>query len=98
MTDNMDQPLILRADVVVTNLEHETILLDLESKFFFSLNPAGWVVTELFEDGATRSQVEESCHRQLGDEGMLEVVAFLDALIAERLVEPTQDSAGAKPL
>lgn len=87
MTIQMNRTLMLRADVVVTNLEHETILLDLETKFFFSLNPAGWVITEPFEDGATRAQVEAGCRAQIGDEGMAEVESFLDTLIAERLVE-----------
>jgi len=93
MPSHMEQPLILRADVVVTNLEHETILLDLESKYFYSLNPAGWVIVELFEDGATRARVEEICSQQVGEEGMGQVRPFLDELIGERLVEPSDETS-----
>lgn len=40
---------VLRPDVVATVLDHGALLLDLDSKYFFQLNPAGWAVTQLFE-------------------------------------------------
>lgn len=43
----------LRPDVVATVLDHGALLLDLESKYFYLLNPTGWAVMQLFEEGAT---------------------------------------------
>lgn len=44
----------LRPDVVATILDHGALLLDLDSKYFYLLNPTGWAIVQLFEDqGAT---------------------------------------------
>lgn len=50
--------LALRPDVVATVLDDGAVLLDLETKFFYTLNGSGWALTRLFEYGATTAGVE----------------------------------------
>ena len=40
--------LTLRPDVVATVLEDGAVLLDLETKYFYSVNPSGWAILQLF--------------------------------------------------
>ena len=47
----LDVPFRLRSDVVATVLDDGALLLDLESKYFYLLNPSGWAITQLFESG-----------------------------------------------
>ena len=51
----------LRPDVVATVVEDGAVLLDLESKYFYSVNATGWAMLRLFEAGATREHAEERC-------------------------------------
>ena len=37
------------------------LLLDLESKYFYLLNPSGWAMTQLFERPASIDHVVERC-------------------------------------
>ena len=86
--------LTLRPDVVVTTLEREAVLLDLETKYFYSVNAPGWAITQLFESGATRAHVCERCRAWGADDPALaDVAAFIDRLVAENLVRP--DGGGA---
>lgn len=79
--------LALRPDVVVTTLEHEAVLLDLETKYFYSVNRSGWAITQLFEGGATVAHARERAAQWGASNGGLEAVdAFLEKLVAERLV------------
>ncbi len=82
---------MLRPDVVVTTLESEAVLLDLETKYFYSTNLSGWAIAQLFERGATRAQVEEHCRGwAVTDEQRTVVAGFIQYLIAERLLAPAQ--------
>jgi len=83
--------LMLRPDVVVTTLESEAVFLDLETKYFYSTNLSGWAITQLFECGATRAQVEEQCRSWAVTEEQKTVVAgFVQYLISERLIAPSR--------
>ncbi len=53
------QALVLRPDVVVTLVDDGALLLDLATKFFFSVNHAGVPVVEALEDGIATAAVEE---------------------------------------
>jgi hypothetical protein len=82
----------LRPDVVVTALEREAVMLDLTTKYFYSLNPSAWALTQLFEGGATR---ESAVSRAIewGANGDLPLVnAFIDKLASENLITPSGDS------
>lgn len=89
------QVLSLRPDVVVTVLEHEAVLLDLESKYFYSVNETGWAIVQLFESGANAEQVRSHCQAwgarpEDGDA----ITHFIDALVRDRLVVATAAVAG----
>ena len=91
----------MRPDVVATILDHGALLLDLDSKYFYLLNPSGWAVTQLFEDGATVGHALERAHAWGAAEADLEAVReMVDQLIGERLIEPAttvQNAPGAPP-
>ena len=83
----------LRPDVVVTALEREAVMLDLTTKYFYSLNPSGWALTQLFEAGATpESAVSRAM--EWGANGDLPLVnAFIDRLASENLIAPDDAAA-----
>ena len=79
----------LRPDVVATVLDHGALLLDLESKYFYLLNPSGWSMTQLFEAGATLDHVIERCRAWGAPEDDLDGVRSTVAqMISEGLLEP----------
>ncbi len=86
--------LALRPDVVATVLDHGALLLDLESKYFYLLNPSGWSVVQLFEDGCTYDHAESRA-RSWGapDEDMAGLRSALQLMLDERLLEPMADPA-----
>jgi hypothetical protein len=96
-----DRRIGLRDDVVSTIIDDGAMLLDLRTKYFFSLNPSGAAILELIEAGATRQEVLDACT----DWGMPidqapMVDAFLDALARDDLIEVGVDGgpASAAPL
>jgi hypothetical protein len=80
--------LTLRPDVVVTTLENEAVLLDLATKFFYSVNGSGWAVVQLFECGSTMDDVRSRCRAWgLSEEAVEgEVCGFVDRLVDEGLL------------
>lgn len=79
-----------RPDVVATVLDHGALLLDLESKYFYLLNPSGWAIAQLFETGASMDSVLALCRAWGAPEEDLEGVrSTIDQMISERLVLPT---------
>jgi len=86
--DAKSPTLRLRADVVATVLDDGAVLLDLDTKYFYSVNQSGWAVLQLFESGATRDDVTSRCHASgaATAEAAAALGAFIDTLIAERLI------------
>ena len=83
--------LMLRPDVVATTLERGAVLLDLKTKYFYSLNQSGWAITQLFETGATRDDARGRC-AEWGANGTLDSVTnFIDRMAAEGLIAPTAE-------
>ena len=84
----------LRDDVVATVLDHGALLLDLDSKYFYLLNPTGWAVAQLFEDGATTDHALGRA-RAWGatDADMAGLRQALDDMVGQRLLEPTDAPA-----
>lgn len=88
--------LILRPDVVSTVLSDGAVILDLRSKFFFSLNSSGWAVAQMFETGASRSEVlAVSTNWGADNKDHPKINALIDQMIAEQLVEPAGSAPGA---
>jgi hypothetical protein len=78
----------LRADVVATVLDHGALLLDLESKYFYLLNPAGWSVVQLFEEGATvEHAVERAGAWGASETDRTGVAKMIERLATEKLLE-----------
>lgn len=81
------QTFFLRPDIVVTTLESEAVLLDLETKYFFSINPSGWALGQIFEQGATMAQVSDACRAAEAPPSFHESIeAFVAELLDERLL------------
>lgn len=96
-TSKPGDTLILRPDVVVTTLEHEAVLLDLETKYFYSVNHSGWAITQLFETGATRELAQERIAEWgAGSNDLDAAYLFIDRLFSERLIAPGE-SQGPGP-
>ena len=47
------------SDVIVTELDGEAVLLNLETKLYFSLNATGVAIWKLLEEGLTLGQIGE---------------------------------------
>lgn len=87
---------MLRPDVVSTVLNDGAVILNLRSKFFFSVNPTGWAIAQMFETGATRTEVHGACRKWgAADAGIQEIDTLIDQMIAEGLVEPASTPAAA---
>jgi hypothetical protein len=85
-SESISEILVLRSDVVVTALEREAVLLDLATKYFYSVNPSGWAITQLFEGGATREEARARAGAWGANGSIAEVNAFIERLVAEKLV------------
>ncbi|MBI1815246.1 MAG: hypothetical protein HYR72_09735 [Deltaproteobacteria bacterium] len=99
-TQPTDQPLMLRPDVVVTVLEREAVLLDLETKYFYSVNASGWAIVQLFETGVTLDHVRtQSESWGAGSADADAILRLVDVLISDRLVtvatQPVSLNGGA---
>jgi hypothetical protein len=85
---------VLRPDVVATILDHGALLLDLDSKYFYLVNPSGWAVTQLFENGASLEHAIERSHAWgASDADIGSVREMVERLVSERLVEPADTIA-----
>ena len=82
--------LVLRPEVVATVIEGGAVLLNLDTNDFYEVNASGWAILQLFEGGATREQVMEHCARwgAPADDGV--VASFLEVLIGDVLVVPSE--------
>ena len=87
----------LRPDVVATVLDHGALLLDLQSKYFYLLNPSGWAVTQLFEDGASLDHALERCRAWGAPESdLVGVRDALSGMVREGLFMPSTSPMSAQ--
>lgn len=90
MSDSQSVALILRPEVVITVIEDGAVLLDLDTKYFYSVNHAGWAILQLFEVGATRQQVKDKCRAWGASAAEADAIAkFMDVLVNDKLVVAT---------
>jgi hypothetical protein len=88
---------LLRPDVVCTALNDGAVVLDLRTKFFYSLNTSGWAVAQMFEAGATRSEVlAASLSWGAGSADHAAINTLIDQMIGEQLVEPANNPVAAR--
>lgn len=78
--------------LVATVIEDGAVLLDLESKYFYSLNASGWAIVQIFEStGASLDRILSQC-RRWGATDDDEIRTFLVRLAEKRIVEIAVDS------
>jgi hypothetical protein len=82
--------LVLRPEVVATVIEEGAVLLNLDTNDFYEVNASGWAIVKLFEGGATRDQVMERCAEWGAPAGDGAVAGFLEVLIRDALVAPSE--------
>ena len=71
----------LRPNVVATVIDNGAVLLDLTSKYFYSVNSTGWFIVESLESGATRRDILERCTScGMSTDLAASVDAFIDTL------------------
>ncbi len=90
----LNDSVIPSADVVVTELEGEAVLLDMETKLYFTLNSTGAFIWKAISKGLTLEQVAEQltqeydvCH----DYAKQCVLDLVSTLLKERLVKSSSD-------
>lgn len=82
----------LRPDVVSTVMEKGAVLLDLTSKYFYSVNETGWFVVECLESGASKADILEICASCGMPESLApSVEAFVDTLEGFGLLDSAND-------
>ncbi len=80
---------------VATVVEDGAVLLDLDSKYFYSLNSSAWAILQLAESSAVlRERIVDTC-RSWGAPGASEVEAFLDKLCEFGILEESEDAGAA---
>lgn len=85
----------LAPTLVATVVEDGAVLLDLDSKYFYSLNATGWAIVQLFEtSGADVHRIVAQC-RRWGALDETEIHAFLASLSEARIVESAPDTGAA---
>jgi Coenzyme PQQ synthesis protein D (PqqD) len=88
-------PLALRTDVVASVLEDGAVLLDLATKYFYSVNSTGWVILQLLENGATLEEIQIQCS-VWGASDSEAISRFIQKLVDENLVAPPHDQVPKK--
>lgn len=87
---------MLRPEVVVTVLEDSAVLLELQTKYFYSVNRTGWAIVQMFECGATKQQITDQCAAWGAGAGQMEAIeSFINVFVADQLVTPTSDRPAA---
>lgn len=87
MSESNGNTLVLRPDVVTAVIEDGAVLLDLDTKYFYQVNHAGWAILQMFEAGTTRAQVEQECRKWGATPDQWQSISdFLDLIITDKLV------------
>ncbi len=84
----------LRADVVSTLVDEGSVLLDLQTKYFYSVNRSGGAILLLLEGGASHAEVLDCCARWGMPANDCDAVdSFLSALASDDLIEEAGSGA-----
>lgn len=86
---NADACLALRPEIVVTTLKGGAVLLDLDTKYFYSLNTSAWAITQQFEMPNRGSEVL-AMGANWGAPGE-QITAFIGRLLEEGLLTETDE-------
>lgn len=85
-----DEAMTLGANVVATIIDDGAVLLDLDSKYFYTVNRSGQAIIAMLEDGVTAGELLARCASWgMPDTDRAEVQGFLTRLLDDRLIEPS---------
>ena len=82
------------SDVIVTELDGEAVLLNLDTKLYFSLNATGVAIWKLLDEGLTLGQIGERLFQEFDvtpEKAQQCVLDLVDHLNDEKLVSVTRD-------
>ena len=82
------------SDVIVTELDGEAVLLNLDTKLYFSLNATGVAIWKLLDEGLTLGQIGERLFQEYDvtpEKAQQCVIDLVDQLNDEKLVSVTRD-------
>ena len=82
------------SDVIVTELDGEAVLLNLDTKMYFSLNATGVAIWKLLDQGLTLGQIGERLFHEYDttpEKAQQSVLDLVDQLEDEKLVTVTRD-------
>ena len=82
------------SDVIVTELDGEAVLLNLDTKLYFSLNATGVTIWKLLGEGLTLGQIGERLFQEYDvtpEKAQQCVIDLVDQLNDEKLVSVTRD-------
>jgi len=82
----------LRPEIVVTAMKDGAVLLDLETKFFYSLNLSGWALAQQFELANSRGEAVAAV--TAWEAPLEQVETFIDRLIEEGILS----ESGEEPM
>lgn len=82
------------SDVIVTELDGEAVLLNLETKLYFSLNATGVTIWKLLDEGLTLGQIGKRLFQEYDvtpEKAQQCVLDLVGQLNDEKLVSVTRD-------
>ena len=82
------------SDVIVTELDGEAVLLNLDTKLYFSLNATGVAIWKLLDEGLTLGQIGERLFQEFDvtpEKAQQCVLDLVGQLNDENLVTVTRD-------
>jgi hypothetical protein len=82
------------SDVIVTELDGEAVLLNLDTKLYFSLNATGVAIWKLLDEGLTLGQIGERLFQEYDvtpEKAQQCVLDLVGQLNNEKLVSITRD-------
>ena len=82
------------SDVIVTELDGEAVLLNLDTKLYFSLNATGVTIWKLLDEGLTLGQIGERLFHEYDvtpEKAQQCVLDLVGQLNDEKLVSVTRD-------
>lgn len=95
MSDATSEMLVLRPDVVATVIEDGAVLLDLDTKYFYTVNHPGWAILQLFELGTSCRDAKAYCAKWGASAADADAITrFLDFITGEHLLTAADSPIG----
>ena len=79
----------LTPHVVTAVVKDGAVLLNLETKYFYSVNATGWFILQFLENGATIEEIQAQCSACGAQTADSAIRRFIEALKSEDLVTET---------